>query len=67
MATNKSTNYGAAGNIKAPAPTVNTSKGMASKADCCRPEHRSPEKMLSHMKQTCNGGKCNCKGDCHCK
>ena len=58
MATNKSTECCTPADIKAPAPTVNTSKAMESKADCCRPEHKSPEAMLSHMKKTCNGGKC---------
>jgi hypothetical protein len=57
MATNKSTNCCAPGDIKAPAPTVNTSKGAASKCDCARPEHRSPEAMLSHVRKTCSGGK----------
>jgi hypothetical protein len=38
---------------------VNTSKGMTSKVEpcCARPEHRSPEAMLSHVRKTCNGGK----------
>lgn len=43
--------------IKAPAPTVNTSKGMTSKVEGCCPEHRSPDAMLSHVRKCCNGGK----------
>ena len=58
MATNKPTECCAPADIKAPAPTVNKSKGAESKADCARPEHKSPEAMLSHMRKTCNGGKC---------
>lgn len=57
MATNKLTACCAPADIKAPAPTVNTSKGMSSKCDCARPEHKSPEAMLSHARKCCNGGK----------
>jgi len=59
MATNAPKSCCAPADIKAPAPTVNTSKGMTSKVEpcCARPEHRSPEAMLSHVRKTCNGGK----------
>jgi len=52
---NKPSASTAPGDIKAPAPTVNTSKGMSSKCDCARPEHKSPEAMLSSLRKTCNG------------
>jgi len=55
MATNPPTTCCAPGDIKAPASTVNTSKGMSSKCDCARPEHKSPEAMLSSLRKTCNG------------
>lgn len=45
--------------VPVPAPTINTSKGMESRVEpsCCKPEHRSPEAALSHVRKTCNGGK----------
>lgn len=54
---NKPSASTAPADIKAPAPTVNTSKGMESKIEpcCARPEHRSPEAMLSHVRKCCNG------------